>query len=91
MARGSTRLWREVAANQRAKHLPCYLCGQPIDYSLHWPNPSSFSADHLRPYAHNPDLRTDPGNVVSAHLLCNQKKGDSQHFSAGLGELSEKF
>lgn len=89
--RGSTRRWRDIANNQRAKRLPCFLCGQPIDYDLHWPHPASFSADHVKPYAHHPELRTDPGNVVSTHLLCNQVKGDSQHFTAGLGELSDTF
>lgn len=89
--RGSTRLWKQVAANQRAKRLACFLCGQPIDYTLHWPDPASFSADHVKPYVNHPELRTDPGNVVSTHLLCNQKKGSSEHFQAGLGELSEEF
>lgn len=91
MARGSDRLWRKVAANQRAKGLPCHHCGQPIDYSLEWPHPQSFSADHLRPWARHPELRYDPGNVVSSHLLCNQVKGDREHHTAGLGELSEEF
>jgi 5-methylcytosine-specific restriction endonuclease McrA len=89
MARGSDRRWRAVAANQRAKHLPCFLCGQPIDYSLEWPDPGSFSADHLRPWAHNPELRYDPGNVVSAHLRCNQSKGDRTNKRPQLGLLSQ--
>ena len=89
--RGSTRAWRKVAGAQRAKRLACYHCGQPIDYDLEWPDPQSFSADHLKPWAHHPELRLDPGNVVSSHLLCNQVKGDSQHHTAGLGALSQTF
>jgi 5-methylcytosine-specific restriction endonuclease McrA len=91
MTRGSDRQWRAVAKAQRAKHLPCWHCGQPIDYTLKWPDPNSFSADHLKPYVRHPELRYDPGNVVSSHLLCNQKKGDAEHYSAGLGVLSEVF
>jgi hypothetical protein len=91
MARGSDYRWKQVAAAQRAKRLPCFHCGQPIDYDLEWPHPWSFSADHLRPWARHPELRYDPGNVVSSHLRCNQVKGDSEHFSAGLGALSEEF
>jgi hypothetical protein len=92
MGRGeNSRLWREIAKRQRAKGLPCFHCGQPIDYSLKWPDPGSFSADHLKPYVTNAELRYDPGNVVSSHLRCNQTKGASSHYSAGLGNLSEKF
>lgn len=91
MSRGSDRQWRAVAKAQRAKRLPCFHCGQPIDYDLEWPHPESFSADHLKSWARYPELRYDPANVVSSHLLCNQKKGDSAHFSAGLGQLSEDF
>lgn len=85
------RLHRENAKRQRAKGLPCFHCGQKIDYSLQWPHPYSFSADHLKPYATNPTLRYDPGNLVSSHLQCNQKKGVNAHYTAGLGSLSENF
>lgn len=91
MARGSSRRWRKLADQQRAKRLPCFICGQPISYEVGWPDPSSFSADHVKPYAHYPELRYDPGNIVSTHLRCNQVKGDSEHQVAGLGNLSELF
>jgi 5-methylcytosine-specific restriction endonuclease McrA len=91
MSRPSTKAWRKLAAAQRAKRLPCWLCGQPIDYSLEWPHPDSFSADHDKPYIRHPELRLDPGNVRSSHLRCNQSKGDTEHFSVGLGSLSEDF
>ncbi|AYN55939.1 HNH endonuclease [Microbacterium phage Coltrane] len=91
MARGSDYRWKQVAAAQRAKRLPCFLCGQPIDYDLEWPDPRSFSADHIRPWARHAELRYDPGNVCSTHLRCNQTKGDSEHFTAGLGALSQEF
>lgn len=91
MARGSDYRWKQIAKAQRAKRLPCHLCGMPIDYEAKWPDPKSFSADHTRPWARHPELRYDPGNVVSAHLLCNQVKSDQQHFQPGLGSLSEEF
>ena len=91
MQRGSDYRWKQVAKAQRAKRLPCWHCGQPIDYTLPRYDPASFSADHLKPWARHPHLRYEPSNVVSAHLLCNQKKGDSEHYSAGLGLMSEEF
>ncbi|PCN47411.1 HNH endonuclease [Curtobacterium sp. 'Ferrero'] len=87
----NSRLWRKIAQAQRAKGLKCWHCGQPIDYSLQFPDPNSFSADHLRPWAGHPELRYDPANVVSSHLRCNQVKGSNEHFAAGLGSLSEDF
>ena len=89
--RGSDYRWKRIAKAQKAKHLPCYHCGQPIDYTLKWPHPESFSADHLKPWVNNPSLRYDPGNVVSSHLLCNQSKGSNEHYAAGLGSLSQVF
>jgi 5-methylcytosine-specific restriction endonuclease McrA len=82
--------WEAIKRNQRAKRLPCWHCGQPIDHSLRWPDPRSFSADHLRPLSRYPELAHDPGNVVSSHLRCNQVKGDNEHFTAGMGVLSEE-
>lgn len=92
MGRGeNTRLWRQIAKAQRAKGLPCFHCGQPIDYTLKYPDRRSFSADHLKPYVRHEELRYDPGNIVSSHLECNWRKGSDEHYSAGLGVLSEEF
>ncbi len=67
--------WRTLVANQRAKHQPCYMDGQPIDYTLEWPDPNSFSVDHIKSWIDHPELREDPANLASAHLKCNQAKG----------------
>lgn len=89
--RGSDYRWKQVAKAQRAKRLPCWHCGQPIDYDAPRYHRDSFSADHLKPWSRYPELRYDPGNVVSSHLHCNQSKGDRESFGAGLGALSEVF
>jgi len=89
--RGTSRAWKRITTAQRSKRLACYICGQPINYDLQWPDPGSFSADHVKPYVNHPALRLDPGNVVSAHLRCNQTKGANEHFSAGLGAVSQVF
>jgi hypothetical protein len=55
---------------------PCCRCHQPIDYSLSYPDPRSFSADHFPyPLVTHPHLAEDPGNVDAAHLVCNQSRG----------------
>lgn len=89
--RGTSKAWKRLTDAQRSKRLPCFLCGQPIDYTLKWPDPGSFSADHIKPWIRHVELRLDPGNVVSAHLRCNQSKGDSEHYTVGLGVASQVF
>lgn len=86
-----THNWRRIVAAQKARRLPCFHCGQPIDYDKPYPHPSSFTADHLKPRLKYPELAEDPGNVVSSHARCNWSKGDREHEVAGLGELSEAF
>ena len=53
----------------RANDERCYLCGGAIDYTLTWPHPGSFAADHV-----------DPGNPASelrpTHSACNRAKAD---------------
>lgn len=81
--------WQRLKANQRAKRLPCCVCGQPIDYSLTWPDPGSFSVEHKKSWHDNPALREDPANLDSAHLGCNSSKGKGQ--GPQLGEASEAW
>lgn len=72
----ATRLMRKIRAAQRAKRLPCWLCGQAIDYAAPPDDPDSFSYDHIRPWSTHPDLRYDPANGASAHLRCNKARGN---------------
>jgi 5-methylcytosine-specific restriction endonuclease McrA len=67
--------WRRLHAGQKAKRLGCWLCSQPIDYQLDWPDPQSFSVDHAQPLSTHPHLAEDPGNLRSAHLSCNSSRG----------------
>lgn len=86
----STKAYRDARRNLKAQRGPCYHCGQAIDYKLQWPDPGSFSADHLLSRIKHPELADDPGNLVASHLRCNQSKG-SGDASLGLGNRSEEF
>lgn len=80
--RGRTRREKQNADNLKAqRRQPCMRCGQPIDYSLEYPHPDSFSAGHIKAWADYPHLREDPGNLRQEHLHCNQ----SAHTDEGLG------
>lgn len=75
----------------RARRSPCCRCGQPIDYSLAYPHPESFSVDHYpHPLATHPHLAEDPSNLAAAHLRCNQAAGDRRPLP-DLGATSEEW
>lgn len=67
--------WRRLVANLRMQRRPCWLCGQPIRYDLAWPDPESFTVDHIKPWSTHPHLREDPANLAACHLACNQHRG----------------
>lgn len=86
----SSHQMKGLKAKQRAKRLPCWLCGQSIDYSLPSSDPESFSYDHIKPWSTHPELRFDPGNGASAHLRCNKARGNGDP-SPSLGLRSEEW
>lgn len=57
-------------------HLPCSICGQPINYQLRYPNPASCTVQHIKSRFLFPELTWDPANWAPAHLDCNQSAGD---------------
>lgn len=52
----------------------CQLCAHPIDPSLEWPHPLSFSLDHVIPLSRGGTH--EPANVQAAHFRCNTVKGN---------------
>lgn len=58
----------------RFKRLPCILCGLPINYELQFPNPWSFTVEHLIPISQGGSSRAD--NLGAAHFRCNRLKGE---------------
>lgn len=55
-------------------HPACALCGQPIDYTLAYPDPMAFTVDHKVP--RNLGGTDDPANLQAAHFRCNRAKSD---------------
>jgi hypothetical protein len=66
---------RRVTDAVRARHRPCCICLEPIDYSLRWPNARSFSVQHIKSRKAFPELTFDLANCDAAHLDCNQSQG----------------
>lgn len=52
---------------------PCHICGQPIDYTLRFPDQQCYVVDHVVPIAAGgPDTLA---NKRAAHRACNREKG----------------
>lgn len=85
----STARFRRLAANLRMQRRPCCICHQPIDYNAKWPDPDSFSVEHIKGWATHPELREDPSNLDAAHLRCNTSKQAKK--KPGLGQTSRNW
>lgn len=66
---------KRVSRMVKARNRPCCICGEAIDYTLPWPNPRSFSVQHIISRRARPDLAFDVANCDAAHLDCNQSQG----------------
>lgn len=56
---------------------PCWICGEPIDYTLPHTNPMSYVVDHKVPLARGGTDTLD--NKAAAHRQCNRDKGAKGH------------
>lgn len=52
----------------------CWICGKPVDYTVHPRHPQAPSVDHRMPLARG-GHPTDPGNAELAHYGCNSARG----------------
>lgn len=55
----------------------CGICGLPIDYTLSWPDPMCFVADHIIPV--KAGGRDHISNKQAAHNSCNSTKRARHH------------
>jgi 5-methylcytosine-specific restriction endonuclease McrA len=73
------RPYRRLVDTQRALGLPCWWCGQDIDYQITGADaqrsPWAFTLDHAVPLSRGGDL-LDPANARSAHRRCNSARGN---------------
>lgn len=64
---------RQEQARWRASGAPCYICGQPIDYTIPSTEPMGFVIDETIPIALGG--RVCHANSGPAHRWCNRIKG----------------
>jgi len=63
--RARRRIAQQVIAGE-----PCSLCGRPIDLSIRYPEPGSFTVDHITPTSRGGKDEFD--NYRPAHFRCNR-------------------
>lgn len=68
------RPWRRLRERVKRNQSTCWICGQPIDKTLVWPDPQSFSVDHKEPLSLRPELARVYSNLAAAHLGCNSSR-----------------
>ena len=97
MSRALSRNFKKQRAEFRANcadsDVPCWICGQPIDYDAlptDYKNPSRFNLDHYFPWSTHPELREDPSNFRASHAGCNDRRQDKSP-QQGLGVLSRQW
>jgi hypothetical protein len=90
-ATGNYRRQRALLkAEGRRRNLPCWLCGQPIDYDAPHLDPGAFSLDHIKLVSTHPWLKEDTTNHAPAHRRCNLGRGNRAP-TLGLGEPSRDW
>ena len=72
------RPWRRAVEQVKQRSQICAACHEAIDLDLEFPDPMSFSVDHIIPLSqlgeHDP-RRISPDNLQPMHLGCNARKG----------------
>lgn len=78
----------------REREEPCWLCGDPIDYSLldtkDTENDGYPEVDHVLPLSKFPQYAADKANMKMTHRLCNNTRSASMT-SDGIGRTSQDW
>lgn len=74
-----TYQFKVLKARLRDERRPrCWLCSQLIDYDLEYPDPGSFSPDHIVPVTVDPSLAEVYSNLAPSHLDCNRRRQNGE-------------
>jgi len=88
MATRNTTSRDKHRATIRRHQPPCGICGQPIDYTLHYRNPRSYVVDHITPLNRGGPDTLD--NKQAAHRDCNRTKSDNPTYQPGITYTTER-
>lgn len=66
-----------IRVKQLERAWVCYRCEQPIDPDIEYPDPMSWSLEHIKSVDTHPELMLDIDNAAGSHFICNSKHGNS--------------
>jgi 5-methylcytosine-specific restriction endonuclease McrA len=69
-----TRVYWDLREHVRRAQPLCWLCGREIDPAAKYPDPWSFSVDHVIAASIRPDLAETLSNMRAAHIRCNRRR-----------------
>src|SRR5690606_11175882 len=78
MTRTNDRVYQKKRAALKKQRLPCWLCGEAIDYQAPPGHPMSFEADHVVSLQSGGSNR---GELRPAHSRCNRRRGRREQVS----------
>lgn len=88
------RVRRQCFERDRAASATCWLCGEPIDYTLGpyttGGSTEAWEPDHRRPQDLYPELALDPANILPSHARCNRARGKRAALN-GLGRRTRRW
>ena len=92
----STRRWRErvrPACYRRdaAVQAPCWICGQPIDYTAAPGTPDAWEPDHYYSPDDYPELAEDMTNIRPSHSSCNRSRHKGEKDDLNIGNTTRKW
>lgn len=79
---------RRVERQVYREESDCWICGQPVDMTLRWPDPMSRSIDEVVPVSLG-GSPFDRANCRLAHLRCNQRRGAGRPVRQGTQPIIE--
>lgn len=88
--RHANKFRQQLRAEYKEANTPCYLCGQPIDYTAPANHPNSLEIDHIIPTSKAPHLMYEANNLRPAHMSCNRAKSNNNP-QPTLGTPSEQW
>lgn len=77
------RAYRRATKRLRATNATCWICGTPIDRTLPYTHPMSWTADHVKPRSKGGAL-IDTTNLRAAHRRCNSARGNRESTKADI-------
>jgi len=86
-ARTDPKVTAACYRRDRKANAPCWICGQPIDYSVKRSSTDdAWEGDHRFPRSTHPELADEPANILPAHRRCNR----ARQAKAGVTQLGTR-